>query len=120
MSTAIKPVRPFRDFLRVLIAPAIWFAHFSVLYGAEALICIGPTADRGTTLGWTVFLATAAASTGLITLVVRLLRSGKMAPRKSEDGTAWLRRTSLLLTLLSALGIVWTTLPTVVLSACAL
>lgn len=119
MSAASKPVRPFGDFLRVLIAPAIWFAHFSVLYAAEALICIGPQAGRGTTMGWIVMLATAVASTGLIILTVRLLRSGKMAAPRSGHSISWLQRTSLLLTLLSALGIIWTTLPTAVLPACA-
>jgi hypothetical protein len=118
MSAASKPVRPLGDFLRMMIAPAIWFAHFSLLYAAQTLICIGPPADRDTTMGWTVFLATAAALTGLIILAARLIRAGKMAPTKPEDGTAWLRRTSLLLTLLSALGVIWTTLPTAVLPAC--
>jgi len=120
MSATFKPVRPLGDFLRMLIAPAIWFAHFSLLYAAETLICIGPPAARGATMGWAVFLATAAALTGLIILAARLIRAGKMATPKSEDGTAWLRRTSLLLTLLSALGVIWTTLPTAVLPACAL
>lgn len=118
MSAASKPVRPLGDFLRMMIAPAIWFAHFSLLYAAQTLICIGPPADRDTTMGWTVFLATAAALTGLIIQAARLIRAGKMAPTKSEDGMAWLRRTSLLLTLLSALGVIWTTLPTAVLPAC--
>lgn len=118
MNAASKLVRPLGDFLRMLIAPAIWFAHFSLLYAAETLICIGPPADRGTTMGWSVLLATAAALTGLIILAARLIRAGKIAPTRPEDGMAWLRRTSLLLTLLSALGVIWTTLPTAVLPAC--
>jgi hypothetical protein len=119
MSAALKPVRPLGDFLRMLIAPAIWFAHFSLLYAADALICIGPPADRGTTMGWMVGLATAAALAGLIILVARLLRSKKIVTPRSDNGTAWLRRTSLLLALLSTLGIIWTTLPTAILPACA-
>jgi hypothetical protein len=119
MSATLKPVRPVGDFLRMTIAPTIWFAHFSVLYAAEALICIGPPADWGATMRWTVILATAAALGGLIILAARLLRSGKNAPPRSEDSAAWLRRTSLLLTLLSALAVIWTTLPTAVLPACA-
>ncbi|WP_291865537.1 hypothetical protein [Bradyrhizobium sp.] len=117
--SAFKPVRPLGDFWRVLIAPAIWFAHFSVLYASEALICTGPPADRGTTMGWTVLLATAAASAGLVVLVAGLLRSGNTAPPTSDPGGSWFRRASLLLALLSALGIIWTTLPTAVLPACA-
>ena len=118
MSAASKPVRPFADFLRVLIAPAIWFAHFSLVYAAEALICIGPPAGRGTTMGWIVILATAAALTGLIILAARLLRSGNAAPSRSDRGKAWLRRASLPLTLLSVLGVIWTALPAAILPVC--
>lgn len=120
MSAAFKPVRPLGDFLRVLIAPAVWFAHFSFLYGTEALICIGPPAGRDATMGWAAILATAVALSGLVVLATRLLRSRETPRLKSEDANAWLRRTSLLLTLLSALAIIWTTLPTAVLPACAL
>jgi hypothetical protein len=119
MSVTFKPGRPFGDFLRVLIAPTIWFAHLAVVYAAEALICIGPPADRDTTMGWVVFLATVAALTGLITLAARLLRPRNAAPPTSDPGNAWFRHASLLLTFLSAMAVIWTTLPTVVLSACA-
>lgn len=119
MSAASQPVRPLSDFLRVLIAPAIWFAHFSVLYAAEALTCIGSPADRGNTMGWTVILATVAALAGLLILGASLRRSGKMVAPRSGHSTAWLRHTSLLLTLLSALGVIWTTLPATVLPVCA-
>lgn len=118
MSAASKPVRPFGDFLRLLIAPAIWFAHFSSLYAAETLICIGPPADQATTMGWIAVLATAAGLTGLIILAARLRRFGRIAAPGPGHGRSWLRRTALLLTLLSALGIIWTTLPTVILPAC--
>ena len=116
MTATIKPVRPFGDFLRMLIAPAIWFAHFSLVYAAEALICIGPPAGRGTTMGWTVFLATAAALTGLIILAAGILRAGNTTNQEST----WFPRVSLLLTLLCVLGVIWTVLPTLVLPACAL
>jgi hypothetical protein len=119
MSAASKPVRPFGDFLRVLIAPAIWFAHFSVLYAAEALICIGPPGDRGTTMGWTVFLATAAALTSLAILAAGILRAGNTPPTANQEST-WFPRVSVLLTILSVLGVIWTVLPTLALPACAL
>ena len=120
MSVASKPVRPFGDFLRVLIAPAIWFAHFSFLYGAEALVCIEPSADSGTTMGWMVFLGTAVALIGLMLLGAGLLRSATTASPRSNHDNTWLRRVSLLLTLLSTLAVIWTTLPTAVLPACGL
>jgi hypothetical protein len=120
MSATLKPVRPLGDFLRMMIAPAIWFAHFSGLYAAETLVCLGPPADRSTMMGWIVVLATAAALTGLIILAARLLRSGKTGPSRADSGKAWLRRASLPLTLLSALGVIWTALPAAILPVCAL
>jgi hypothetical protein len=115
MSATFKPLG---DFLRVLIAPAIWLAHLSIVYGAEALICIGPPADRTTRMGWMIFLATSAAVAGLAILVVGLLRRQNTASSGFDRGNAWLLRASLLLSLLSALGIVWTTLPATILPAC--
>ena len=38
--------RPLGDLLRVFVPPALWFAHFGVLYGAEALVCTPPAAAR--------------------------------------------------------------------------
>ena len=119
MSTASKPVRPLSEFLRVLIAPAIWFGHFSFLYAAEALICIGAPADRLITMGSAVFLATAVAFTSLVILVAGLLRPGKPSPPAFDERNSWLLRASLMITLLSALAILWTTLPTTILPACA-
>ena len=119
MSATFKPVRPLGDLLRVLIAPAICFAHLAVVYAGEALICIGPAADQVTTMGQVVILATAAALTGLIILVAGLLRSRNASPPASDHGNSWFRRASLLIATLSALGVIWTTLPAAVLPACS-
>jgi hypothetical protein len=115
MSAAFKPVRPLGDFLRVLIAPAIWFLHLVILYAAEALICIGPPAVQSTAMAWTVFLATAAALTGLILVI---LRPGQCPLPSSDRRNAWFPRASLLLTLLSVLGVIWTIMPTALLPVC--
>jgi hypothetical protein len=100
MSATFKPVRPFGDFLRMLIAPAIWFAHFSLLYAAETLICIGPPADRGIAMGWTVILATAAALTGSVILAVRVLRAENSARPRTNQESKLLPHATLLLTAL--------------------
>jgi hypothetical protein len=118
MSAAFKPVRPLGDFLRVLIAPTIWFTHLVILYAAEALICIGPPAAQSTAMAWTVLLAAAAALTGLIILAAGVLRAGYRPLPLSDQRNAWLPRVSLLLTLLSVLGVIWTTMPTALLPVC--
>jgi hypothetical protein len=120
MSTTFKAVRPLSDFLRVLIAPAIWFLHLVILYSAEALICIGPPAAQSTAMAWMVFLATAAALTGLIILAAGMLRPGASPLPSPDRRNAWLPRVSLLLTLLSVLGVIWTAMPTALLPVCRL
>jgi hypothetical protein len=117
MSATFKPVRPVRDFLPLLIAPTIWFAHLSILYGTETLICIGPPGGWSTKMGWAAFLATVAALTGMTILLIGLLRPRTSSPR-SDESSSWRRRASVTITLLSALGILWTTLPTTILPAC--
>ena len=119
MKGAFKPVRPFNDFLRLLIAPAIWFAHLVVVYGAEALICTGPTASGSRSMVWIVTGATAAALLGLVVSAV-LSRPGFVAAGKPDrSGSKFLQSAALALALLSALGVVWTTLPAALLAACA-
>jgi len=121
MSDAFKPVRPLGDFLRMLIAPTIWFAHLSIIYLAEALICIGPPAARSTAMAWMVFLTTAAALTGLIILAAGILRPGStVQPTPHQEHSRFFRTGSLLLALLSVLGVIWTILPAAFLPACAL
>ena len=120
MSAAFESDRPLSDFLRVLVAPFIWFTHLVIVYAAEALVCIGPPADRGNAMGLVVFLASTAALTSLAILAAGILRAGNTAPPTANQERTWFTRVSLLLTLLSILGVIWTVLPTLVLPACAL
>jgi hypothetical protein len=117
MSVARK-VRPLGDFLRVLIAPAIWFAHFTFLYVAETFTCIAAVSDRATTIVWTAVIATVAAWISLGLQLRDSLVSGRQGPALADDGVTWLARTSILLTLISALGIFWTAFPVAVLAPC--
>lgn len=120
MSKALRPVRPLSDFLRVLIAPAIWFAHLVVIYGAEALICTGSTISSGRAMVWTVAVATAAALIGLIGSAAGLGRPlFHLAGRTDRSGSGFLPVAAKTLSLLSMLGVIWTALPTTLLSVCA-
>jgi hypothetical protein len=56
--------RPVTDLLAVFVPPALWFAHFGTLYGAEALLCTPPAAARGA-LVWIGALVTVAALAAL-------------------------------------------------------
>jgi hypothetical protein len=110
--------RPATDLFAVFIPPALWFAHFGVLYGAEALLCTPPAAARGT-LVWIGALFTVATLAALAWFALQ------RRPRPSADradahiGAAFLRSVGLLLTLLAALGVVWTAFPIAFLPVCA-
>ena len=110
-------VRPVTDLFAVFIAPALWFAHFGVLYGAEALLCTPPATARGA-LVWIGALVT------VVTLAVLawfVLPRPQPSGRADDEhtGAAFLRSVELLLALLAALGVVWTVFPITVLPVCA-
>ena len=113
--TARPRVRPLAALLRLFVPPGVWFAHFTVVYGAEALICTPPVA-RPSVMIWIGAAATAAA---LAALVAFAFMSTRRADRTKQDDAAFLHRTALLLALLSGLGVVWTAFPLAVLPVCA-
>jgi hypothetical protein len=101
-----------------LIAPAIWFAHFTLLYAAEAFGCVLSASDRGSMIVWTALVATVAAWVSLGILLRGSLASRVQTLPASRDESTWLKRISMLLTFLSALGIFWTAFPISVLTPC--
>ena len=113
----MSAARPLGDLLRVFIPPALWFAHFGVLYGAEALVCTPPAAG-GHVLIWIGAIATVATLAALAWFAV-LLRRQPSADRADEHtGAAFLRSVTLLLALLAAFGVVWTVFPLAILPVC--
>jgi hypothetical protein len=118
MSDTFKPARPLGDLLQALAPLLIWFAHLTILYAAETLICIGPPAAAATVMAWTTALATAAALAALL-FAAWMLRRGNASRNQNLGGSRFLVGVSYLLIVLSLVGVVWTTLPTVVLPVCA-
>lgn len=110
-------VRPVSDLFAVFIPPALWFVHFAVLYGAEALLCTPPAAPRGAMV-WTGALATAAILAALAWFALRLRRQPVPGRTDPHTDAAFLRSAGLLLALLAALGVVWTAFPVAVLPVC--
>ena len=115
MSTARPRVRPLADLLRLFVPPIVWFAHFTIVYGAEALICTPPAAGRGTML-WIGALATAAALMALIASAVLIRRAGR---DDEQPDASFLRGAASWLALLSGLGVIWTAFPLAALPVCA-
>ena len=111
--------RPLADLLHLFIGPGLWFAHLTVLYGAEALICTPPVAS-GRAMGWIASAATIAVLGALALFGWTLVRQPPPDDRPEEHtGAAFLHNTALLLAALSALGVVWTALPIALLPVCA-
>lgn len=111
--------RPLADLLLLVVGPVVWFAHFTVVYGTEALICTPPV-TTGRVMIWIGTAATLVALAVLIVFAAMLLRT-RPATEKQADGTgaAFLRGAALLLALLSAVGVIWTAFPIAVLPVCA-
>lgn len=110
-------VQPLSALLQMLTAPVIWFAHFVVLYGTEALVCTPSLANPGA-MTWITIVATLAALGALGAFAVHLMRNP--ARTVPADGAATLLHVaSLLLALLSALAVIWVALPTMILPVCA-
>jgi hypothetical protein len=120
MVRASTNVRPLTDLLWALIGPAVWFAHLAVVYGAEALICTEHMAMNARFVSWAVAVTSLATLAALTVLAATLVRLRPTDSRTLDRGGAeFLRSGTLLLVLLSMLGVIWTTMPVAFLPACA-
>jgi|GEM_PF-722901 len=115
MSTARPPARPVTDLLWLFVPPGIWFAQFTTVYLAEALMCAPPITRPGALI-WIGAAATASALAALIAFALFLRRR---ADRNEHAGAAILHDAALWLALLSGLAVIWTAFPLAVLTVCA-
>jgi len=115
MSATCPRVRPLADLLRLFVAPSLWFAHFTVVYGAEALICTPPVTRPGMMI-WIGAAATAAVLMALFAFAVMLRRR---ADQTAHTGAAFLHDAALWLALLAGLAVIWTAFPLAVFPECA-
>lgn len=117
MTKATPQVRPLGDFFLLFTGPGIWFAHFVVMYGAEALICTGSTGSSGRQMVWVTVAATGFALAAITTFIARLRRHIP-AGETGHDESRFRRVVSIVLAILSMLGVLWVALPAALLSAC--
>ncbi len=97
------------NFLARLLLPfAIWFAHFSISYGATTLLC---STGQETGVHRTVMvLATVLAVILLIATLATSVRVLKSRPDRIAAAAA---------TGLAVIAVIWTSLPAVLLDACS-
>jgi hypothetical protein len=121
MSNSAGTVRPTSELLMSWVGPAIWAAHFFVMYGSEALICTRVAPGVRDALFATVAIsATALAVAGLVAFVVRRhagTGSGARAGHGADD-LAFSRWLSIGLALLSVLAVIWVALPALLAAPC--
>ena len=118
MRKATTNVRPLGDLLRVFVGPGLWAIHFAIMYGAEGLICPALPAAQGSIMIWTASVASLAVLTALVVFATRLAQQRFAGLAAGPNSIVFLRNWALLLALLSMVGVIWTTLPLVFLSAC--
>jgi len=113
-------IRPLSDLFWLFVGPGVWFAQLAFVYGAEALICREPSAGNARIMVWAVCCASIAALSALIAFAIAQARSWSANARANDSGRErFSRAASLLLVLLSVIGVIWTTLPIAFVRACA-
>jgi hypothetical protein len=100
-------VRPLAGLLRLGAGPLVWFAHFSLTYGAEVVVCRPPAPSPDTMLWF-----------GAATTALALLVLGGLAITSRRRDATFLPGAALMLTGLAALGVIWTAVPLAILPAC--
>ena len=104
-----------------LSGPIVWAAHFSLLYGLEAAICSGLGRSSLENKFWLIALGLTAVA--LITLLCFI--AWQLALRRHDHNAAnkinrspFLRDMSIALVALATIGVLWSTLPALVLPVC--
>lgn len=109
------------------VSPAIWMSHLLVVYGTTAVLCAKAASLRGPmpVIQWTTGVATALAlaavlATGLRGLRRHRYRHGKLPhdADTADDRLRFLGFATLLLSGLSAVGIVFVALPALFIESC--
>lgn len=107
-----------RVFLFMLAGPIIWAAHFLFIYVVNGIACARP-ALYSTWAGFPVssWIIVAASLLALGGMVVIYLRARPGMPRRGDPRfLPWLAGT---LSLLSAVAVIWETMPVLMMPACS-
>lgn len=106
-----------RTFLFMLAGPLIWAAHFLFIYAVNGVNCARPALhDTWLGLSAPLWIIVAASLLALLAMAVIFLRHYWRMPRTATVGfVPWLAGA---LSLLSAVAIVWETMPVLLVPAC--
>jgi len=105
-----------RSFLPVLAGPLIWALHFVFIYAVHGVLCARPALQGplyATLYFWVLVAASALALVAMAAIYLRL-----RAALRTSSTSAFLLWLAGALSLLSALAIVWETIPVLWLPIC--
>ena len=107
-----------RGFLRLFSGPIVWAIHFLLVYGFTGVLCARPAWEVQWLgiglLEWGIGSAAVAALA-----LLAFIHLGRRRKEAVEINAVFVRRTGAALALLSALAIVWESLPLLLVPACA-
>jgi hypothetical protein len=104
--------RAMRDFVNLFFGPIIWLLHFSAIYAVQSVFCALASAIHSVPLAIIIITALA-----LVILAIPMLRSGERYDGHSTS--RFVGRTMRVLSLLSAVAIVWGCVAALLLHPCA-
>ncbi|QHQ35796.1 hypothetical protein [Algicella marina] len=123
--TARPPARPRHASLwHMVLAPVIWALHFAAIYGVTAIACA--KADATDTARWTIFALSALALAGIALNAWRAWVQWDYPSDQNyvhdaptaEHRREFLGHAGFLLSVVSAIGVVFATLPAVLIRSC--
>lgn len=110
--------KPISDFLWVLSGPIIWAVHFFSIYLVEALLCTA-SMPSGSAMTAATSILTGAALLAMFAIVAHRIPLSEIGLNSAHDEKGFLAFLTAILVILSALAVIWVTIPGVWLSVCA-
>lgn len=105
------------DLAAVLTGPAVWFAHFFFVYGAQAVLC---TRSLPEYVPWAIFGATIAALAIVGWVVIDgIRRSDRVIPRADGEHQDFMSYLEYAIAFASGISIIWVGGAALILPACS-
>ena len=106
--------------MKLVVAPAVWLGHFTVVYVLHSLVCAAGVESHAAFGVGIARLGVAAATVVALALIAAAASVDLRRPRTDgSESEPFIARVTLLACALSALAVLWVAYPAFVLPACA-